>query len=208
MLPFNDYCGFTDIQIRGKAFQQLIRECLQLYPLVNLKGLVSEIQKGYTEFQTKVGVKYESSHYAVNEIQNEYFFHPIFGSCYTLDYKLGNNFLWLDFVLPALEKSILFLHEEYELPSISHAHILFKSSHINITVLEKRIEKQPHLKWSQCAKEHHLTCKDNNLHSNLVEKYGCKSTILTMGKHLKNMRRKNIPECSNMDLFEVNLQRI
>ena len=46
-----------------------------------------------TKFQTKVGVKNATDAYTVFAIQNDYFLHPAFGVCYTLDYKVGNDFL-------------------------------------------------------------------------------------------------------------------
>ena len=73
-------------------------------------------------------------------------------------------------------------------------------------VVEKRIETQANLERSRCTKEHYLTCKDTHLHSNLVQKHGCMSSILTMGRHLKTLMNEDLPECTNMDLLKVSMK--
>lgn len=194
----------------GKNFQELLTECLEKRPNIDLNDLMKKLQESVDQDDVIDVYVYETSYaiwYSENLLEEklEKIFNPQHGYCQTfnpskiksiqIDGAMGN--LVFNFTGHAF---MMFFHEEKKLPESGIRLQDKEAYHISLT---KRIVSQTNLARLPCSENHVLTCQDTVLHTYLLDRFSCKAPILKSGLHLERIFNETLPDCSSTELIEV-----
>ena len=206
-----DYC---QLKSNSTGFHDLLRECLQQKPKINLnifQSLLKNISGNSVYSILHINGAFKG--YGFDDWWTSTY-HPIYGYCDTFELDLSQDVteqFIVQFPIATIDK-IVFFHSKNNLPDKSDTLVnlgignqrnelgLWEIDEFNFfkAVVWKKVISRTSLMRSPCTKYRYQTCQSIKM----MESLGCKSEILYSGKYLNNLAlEKN--HCTNEKLIQA-----
>ena len=209
----------------GESFSDLINECIEVIPAINLSNVMNKLMYSRDEFievtLLENGKIIENWEEGKKEVWTA-IFHPEFGYCHIFDLNQAKKYKSLPasnkYQIITTKNSYLMyakmsIHETQDLASPLHPSVLTTLGQTMYDTIKlqktKILQSDPPLNRLPCIKESNSICHTKVFHKLLSDDHKCKSSIFNSGRHLDTVRNQSLPECINevvqkvMTYFEI-----
>ena len=209
----------------GESFSDLINECIEVIPAINLSNVMNKLMYSRDEFievtLLENGKIIENWEEGKKEVWTA-IFHPEFGYCHIFDLNQAKKYKSLPasnkYQIITTKNSYLMyakmsIHETQDLASPLHPSVLTTLGQTMYDTIKlqktKILQSDPPLNRLPCIKESNSICHTKVFHKLLSDDNKCKSSIFNSGRHLDTVRNQSLPECINevvqkvMTYFEI-----
>ena len=197
----------------GESFSDLINECIEVIPAINLSNVMNKLMYSRDEFidvtlleNGKIIENWEEG----KKEEWAAIFHPEFGYCHIFDLNQAKKYKSLPasnkYQIITTKNSYLMyakmsIHETQDLASPLHPSVLTTLGQTMYDTIKlqktKILQSDPPLNRLPCIKESNSICHTKVFHKLLADDHKCKSSIFNSGRHLDTVRNQSLPECIN-----------
>ena len=198
----------------GESFSDLINECIEVSPAINLSIVMNKLMYSRDEFIEVTLLENRKIIENWEEGKREVWtaiFHPEFGYCHIFDLNQVKEYKSLSasnkYQIIATKKSYskmyakMSIHETQDLATPLHPSVLTISGWAMYDTIKlqktKILQSDPPLNRLPCIKESNSICHTKVFHKLLADDHKCKSSIFNSGMHLDTVRNQSLPECIN-----------
>ena len=209
-------CKPKEVYIGEKIYHNLLEKCLERNLSLDLIDLFEKLKSHQVhDFINMTHLINGSGDFALKEkdLQWSSIFHPVHGYCHSFELKKRIDIeTKLLFEIEA-RNMIVYFHSKDDLADRSDINIQFRKhfggdiTHIKVT-LEKKSISLPSRSQTPCLNDHHFTCSDMKLNTQLTNEYGCYAPLLYSGHHLNDVVKKQFPFCNTSAMHQVIIKSI